>query len=255
MEPSKIIEKLEEFKNAVIEWDSSYQNPERRKELRTYINQNKVWTRQQIIEARCFHSFTVGPPPAVGGLIMRNVDAFSMLFDPPYGMDMTSPLVDMIDQTIGVLLNPVPKKSKPEKPSIDAEITKNYAFIAMPINQDDPELEDVLDSIKEAADRCGIQAERIDEPESNERITDRILESIQKAEYVIVDLTNSRPNVFYEAGFAHGIGKIPIYIAKQGTKLEFDIKDYPVIFFKNMKQLKDSLEKRLRRLAEIKHET
>ncbi len=108
---------------------------------------------------------------------------------------------------------------------------------------------------KGAADRCGIQAERIDEPESNERITDRILESTQKAGYVIVDLTNSRPKVFYEAGFAHGIGKIPIYIAKQGTKLEFDLKDYPVIFFKNMKQLKDALEKRLRGLAKIKHET
>lgn len=57
------------------------------------------------------------------------------------------------------------------------------------------------------------------------------MESIQKAEYVIVDLTESRPNVFYEAGYAQGIGKIPIYIAKKGTELEFDLKDYPVIFF------------------------
>ena len=102
-----------------------------------------------------------------------------------------------------------------------------------------------------AADhRCGIHAERVDEPQSNERITDRILESIRKAEYVIVDLTGSRPNVFYEAGYAHGLRKIPIYVALKGTALQFDLKDYPVIFFDSMRELKEGLEARLRGLAE-----
>ena len=97
--------------------------------------------------------------------------------------------------------------------------------------------------------RCGLQAERVDEVQSNERITDRILESIRRAEYVVADLTGARPNVFYEAGYAQGLGKIPIYIARAGTKLEFDLKDYPVIFFSGMRQLKEALETRLRGLA------
>ncbi|HSL51380.1 MAG TPA: hypothetical protein VK878_20090 [Candidatus Deferrimicrobiaceae bacterium] len=46
--------------------------------------------------------------------------------------------------------------------------------------------------------------------------------------------------------------QIPIYVARHGTKLEFDLKDYPVIFFKGMKELKDALEKRLRGLAEAR---
>ena len=117
-------------------------------------------------------------------------------------------------------------------------ITKGYVFIAMPIDPDDHQLVDVLDAIKEAASRCNVRAERIDETHSNERITDRILESIGKAEYVIVDLTAAKPNVFYEAGYAHGLGKIPIYIARHGTALSFDLKDYPVIFFRNMKDFK-----------------
>ena len=120
-----------------------------------------------------------------------------------------------------------------------------YAFIAMPMDPDDHALVDVLDALKEAARRCDIRAERIDEPESNERITDRILESIQRAEYVIVDLTASRPNVFFEAGYAHALGRIPIYVARQGTKLEFDLKDYPVLFFKNLRELKDAVERRI----------
>ena len=62
------------------------------------------------------------------------------------------------------------------------------------------------------------------------------MESIRRAEYFIVDLTHSRANVYYEAGYAQGLGKTPIYVARQGTPLEFDLKDYPVIFFKNMKE-------------------
>ncbi len=251
MEVEEKIRKLDEFKQAVLDWSASYRDEERRKKLKSYINQNKMWVRQEVIEARCFHTLTIGPPPAVGGLVMQNVDPFAMLFDPPYGMSMVNQVVDMIDQTIGVLRAPVEEKiSKDDEPKVELNIERNYAFVAMAIDPDNPELEDILDAIKEGASRCGVQAERVDETQSNERITDRILESIRKAEFVIVDLTNSRPNVFYEAGYAQGIGKTPIYIAKDGTKLEFDLKDFPVIFFKNMKQLKDGLEARLRALAE-----
>ena len=129
-------------------------------------------------------------------------------------------------------------------------VDPKYAFIAMPMNPEDHALVDILDAVKEAAKRCGVRAERIDEPQSNERISDRILQSIQKAKYVIVDLTSSRPNVFFEAGYAHGIGKIPIYFARQGTQVEFDLKDYPVIFYRNLKELKDSIEKRIYGLNE-----
>jgi nucleoside 2-deoxyribosyltransferase len=86
------------------------------------------------------------------------------------------------------------------------------AFIAMPIDTMDPSLEDHLETIKSAAEQCGVRASRIDEEQSNEKITDRILEAIKKARFVIVDLTKERPNVFFEAGYAHGIGKTPIYI-------------------------------------------
>jgi nucleoside 2-deoxyribosyltransferase len=115
----------------------------------------------------------------------------------------------------------------------------------MPIDKDDHQLVDVLEAIKTAAADCGITAERVDEVESNERITDRILESIKKAEFVIVDLTNEKPNVFFEAGFAHGSGKIPIYVARVGTPIHFDIKDYPMIMFRNMKELKEGITHRL----------
>jgi nucleoside 2-deoxyribosyltransferase len=115
----------------------------------------------------------------------------------------------------------------------------------MPIDKDDHQLVDVLDTIKSAAVECGVHAERVDDVESNDRITDRILESIAKAEFVIVDLTKERPNVFFEAGFAHALGKIPIYLARHGTTIHFDIKDHPTIQLRNMKELREGVSKRL----------
>lgn len=245
MELQDRIAKLEEYKSKVLLWDQTYE-----KEARSYLNQNRAWVQREAIEAGCFHTLTISPPPMVGGLIMRDVDPFTMMFDPPYLMKLTNIVIDMIDQTIGVLLtDPIESEFTRPKVQVDTYIEKGYAFVAMPIVPDDSDFEDVLDAIKEATRRCGITAERVDEPPSNERITDRILESIQKAEHVIVDLTDSRPNVFYEAGYAQGIGKTPVFIAREGTRLEFDLKDYPVIFFKGMKQLKDLLENRLRGLS------
>lgn len=247
MDIAEKIQKLEQFKGLLANWQKT-----RDAETRSEINRQKAWVRREIIEARSFHTFTIGPPPAIGGLIMRDVDAFDAIFDPPYGMSMIPSIRDMIDQAIGLLSAGPPPAAEPQQASVQPEpdVQKGYAFIAMPIDPNEKKFDDVMDSIKEAARRCGIHAERVDEPQSNERITDRILESIRKAEYVIVDLTGSRPNVFYEAGYAHGLKKIPIYIAAKGTTLQFDLKDYPVIFFDRMRELKEGLEKRLRGLAE-----
>lgn len=247
------ISRLEDFKAALREWKETV-NLIRREELRSYINQNQVWARREVAEAGCFQTITISPPPAVGGLVMRNVDPFDIIFDPPYFMNVVSIVTDMIDRAIGVLKSGGPEIER-QSIKVETDILEGYAFIAMPINPNDPNLEDVLDAIKETATRCGLHAERVDESPSNDQITDRILQSIRRAQFVIVDLTNSKPNVFYEAGYAQGLGKTPIYVAREGTKLEFDLKDYPVIFFKNMKQLKDLLEKRLRGLAKAREKT
>ncbi len=207
MEIDERIRKLETYKKAVISWVRSA-NHEQRQELRTFLNQNKNSVRREVLEARCFKTMTVTPPAAIGGLIIRNVDPFDSMFDPPYGINLVSSVVDMIDEAIGVLSSSADKPDADDKSTVQVEtdIEVGYAFIAMPIDPTDAQLEDVLDAIKEACDRCGLKAARVDESESNERITDRILESVRRAEYVIVDLTDSKPNVFYEAGYAQGHG-------------------------------------------------
>lgn len=219
--------------------------------IRTFLNENLRSVRREVMEAGCMKTFTIAPPPAVGGMVIQNADPFSMLYDAPWGRSMVPSILDMLDETIGVLRDP---SYGVEEVTAEAFVSENptqkgFVFIAMPMAGGKPEYDDVHDAIVHAAVNCGLHAERVDDVQSNDRITDRLLESIRRAEFVIADLTDSKPNVFYEAGYAYGQGKTPIYVARVGTRIEFDLKDYPIIFFESLRQLREGLEKRLRGIS------
>jgi hypothetical protein len=224
---------------------------------RAWLNENVAWVRNEVVKAGCIITMTITAPPITGGAIHQNVDPFDYMFEAPYGRSLVSNITDMIEKTIGVLRYPVAPVTAHTRTDTSStkDVQRGYAFIAMPMDKDDHQLVDVLEAIQESASSCEIKAERVDEVETNDRITDRILESIAKAEFVIVDLTKERPNVFFEAGYAHGLGKIPIYLARRETTIHFDLKDYPIIEFRNMRELKDKLKKRFVALSKRPKET
>lgn len=123
--------------------------------------------------------------------------------------------------------------------------TANVAFIMMSISATDPTLEDSLNAIKRGAAQHGIEAVRVDEIEHSKKITDVILEKLRESRFLVCDISTERPNVYYELGFAHGIGKEVILVAREGTTLHFDIKDYNVIFYRSYSDLESRVAKRI----------
>ncbi|MBZ5506048.1 MAG: nucleoside 2-deoxyribosyltransferase [Acidobacteriia bacterium] len=69
--------------------------------------------------------------------------------------------------------------------------------------------------ISRAVTDCGFPPPiRIDRKEHNNQITDEIIAAIRDAEFVVADFTGNRGGVYYEAGFARGLGRPVIYCCK-----------------------------------------
>ena len=117
-------------------------------------------------------------------------------------------------------------------------------FVAMSFDKD---LDAVFKLIEEACDACGFKAYRVDLEEHNEKICDKIIAGIKSSRFVIADFTGQRHNVYYEAGFAKGMGLEVIWCCKENEKdnLKFDIRQYNHIFWNDYEDFKDRLINRI----------
>jgi hypothetical protein len=122
---------------------------------------------------------------------------------------------------------------------------KTFVFVLMPF---DKEFDDIYAlGIKKACENAGAYAERVDEQIFEGRILERIYNQIAKADIIVADMTGRNPNVFYETGYAHALGKRVILLAQNISDIPFDLKDYPhIVYEKRIVDLIPELEKRVR---------
>lgn len=112
------------------------------------------------------------------------------------------------------------------------------------------ELDDAYDSFRSACETLGYDCRRVDDSNTVGRIVPEILRRIEGSAFVIADLTELRPNVLFELGYAQGLRKPVIISAREGTELPFDVKDLPAILWKGQKRLKEDLGEKIRLIAE-----
>lgn len=103
--------------------------------------------------------------------------------------------------------------------------------------------------IKPIIKKFKYKALRIDEIQDSGKITDQILSEISRSEIVFADLSGERPNCYYEAGFAHAIGKEMIFTVRKGTPIHFDLFSYRFIEWETEDDLRQQLNRRFKSLT------
>ncbi len=105
---------------------------------------------------------------------------------------------------------------------VNIPIEKNRCFVIMPFKE---ELDYIYGSIKKGLIDKGYICTRVDEISGSTPIINKILTEMLRARYIIADLTDCNPNVFYELGIAHSFkdAQNVIILKRKGSKVPFDI--------------------------------
>lgn len=123
------------------------------------------------------------------------------------------------------------------KPSI----FKNQVFVAMSFSKD---LRSAWSNgIKPALVKAGYSPYRTDAEPHIDRIDAKIISEIKNSKFVIADVTEQRPGVYFEAGFAIGLGLPVFWCVREDdlNNIHFDTRQYNHIVWNNEEILAEQL--------------
>lgn len=103
------------------------------------------------------------------------------------------------------------------------------------------------DALSSAISDAGYLPHRVDQKEHAHRIDDEIISQIRRSRFVVADATGHRGGVYYEAGFAMGLGLPVFWTCRQGDELHFDVRQYNCIFWNSndLPQFRLALSRRI----------
>lgn len=102
------------------------------------------------------------------------------------------------------------------------------------------------DHIRPVVEFEGLSCLRADEIVGTNLITWDIWEKINRARFIIADLTGKNANVFYEVGVAHALGKDVILLTQTMEDVPFDLKTLRCITYSFTPRGMQEMETKLR---------
>ena len=113
----------------------------------------------------------------------------------------------------------------------DPEIIEpSLVSVMMPF---DASFDAVYSVISGAADAAGFRSRRADEIWENPAVIQDVVSLIDKGAIVVCDCTGRNPNVFYEIGIAHTLGREVILLTQSETDVPFDLRHLRYVKYLN----------------------
>jgi nucleoside 2-deoxyribosyltransferase len=120
---------------------------------------------------------------------------------------------------------------------------RTQAFVAMSFSED---LKTIWEGpIKNAISKAGYKPYRVDAEPHSDRIDAKIISEIKNSRFLVADVTQHRPGVYFEAGYALGLGLTVIWCVRNDdlNNVHFDTRQYNHIVWED--ENPDYLENKL----------
>lgn len=112
----------------------------------------------------------------------------------------------------------------------------------------------VYETLRQTAEVVGLRCRRADDIWENPAIIQDIVSLIDRSRVVICDCTNRNPNVFYEIGIAHTLGREVFLITQNASDIPFDLRHLRYVAYLNNAEgrqvLGQTLQRRLEAIVE-----
>ena len=136
------------------------------------------------------------------------------------------------------------------------QTNSSQAFVAMWFNDSVDAV--YSDALAPGIFAAGYEPYRIDQGNFLNKIDDEIIAQIRQSRFIVADFTHDpegsvRGSVYYEAGFAYGLGIPVIFTAHEDAELHFDTRQFPHILWKpnDLNTLRQELTNRILALPEL----
>ena len=147
-----------------------------------------------------------------------------------FGLSHTSWTVCEVNLYKLLLQNQQKRAVSPKVFSLEAAYSQdeNLVSIMMPFSA---EFNPIYSIIQEATTSTGFSCVRADDMWEHHTIIQDIVNIIARAKVVICDCSGKNPNVFYETGIAHAIGKEVVLITQSEHDVPFDLRHLRYIHY------------------------
>jgi hypothetical protein len=138
---------------------------------------------------------------------------------------------------------PVPRSNFLENAGLrETDVDKKLVFVLTPFHSD---YWPTYEAVASVCQSIGLKCLRGDEEHVTGDILQHILRLMSQARLIIANLDGRNPNVFYELGIAHALGKPVLPIASSPEDLPFDIRSTRILFWKTPQELGQKLRDEL----------
>lgn len=183
------------------------------------------------------------------GLIIREREEDSLIIK-KYRYSV-APLVGKIQVALGISISELAQNAPHETLIVapifgvpnDAKYTYDL-FVLMPFTL---VLEPIYhDHIKKVAQQLEMKIARADDFFTTKSIMEEIWSAIVQSKIMIADCTDKNPNVFYEIGIAHTLGKPVILLTQKEDDVPFDLRHMRCIKYEYTSDGMEEFEKKLK---------